>query len=68
MGKHLKLKKMWNLVVSKPENNILRRKTAIKIEIEFSGKKKHSFIADIKLQVDQIKRTMEAKFNRPLLI
>ena len=40
---------MLNLVLSNPENHILRRKTAIKIEFEFIRKKKHSVIADIKL-------------------
>ena len=58
---------MWNLVVSKPENHNLRCKTAIKIEFEFNRNKKHSFIADNKLQVDQIKRTIELKFNKPFL-
>ena len=60
MGKYLKIKKMGNLVVSKPENHNLRCKTAIKIEIEFIRKRKLSFIADTKLQVNQIKRKMEA--------
>ena len=49
-------KKMSNLVVSKPDNHKLRCKTAIKIEFEFSRKKKHSFIADTMLQFEQIKR------------
>ena len=52
MGKFLKIKKKCNkknLVVSKPENHNLRYKTAIKIEFEFSRKKKHSLIADTKL-------------------
>ena len=52
---------MWNLVISKPENRNLRRETAIKPEFDFNRKKKHSFIADNKLQVDQIKRKIEAK-------
>ena len=30
--------------------------------------KEHSLIADTKLQVDQIKRKMEAKFNKPFFI
>ena len=49
-------KKILNLVVSKPEHHNLRRKTAIKTEFDFSGKKEHSLIADTKLQSDQIKR------------
>ena len=68
MGEYLKIKKMWNLVVSKPENHNLIRKTSIKIEYEFIRKRKHSFIADTKLQVDQIKRKIEANFNKPLFI
>ena len=56
MGKYLKIKKKWNLSVSTPENHNLRRKTALKIEFHFNGKKKHSLNADNKLQVDQIKR------------
>ena len=67
MGKYLKIKKLCN-IVSKPENENLRRKTAIKIEFDFDGKKKQSFIADNKLQVDQIKRNIEAKFNKSLFI
>ena len=73
MGKYLKIKKkkMWNLLVSKPEHHNLRRKTAIKTKFEFSRnkrKKEHSLIADTKLQVDQIERKMEAKFNKPFFI
>ena len=56
---------MWNLVVSKPKIHSLRNKMAIEIKIEFSRKKKHSFIADTQHQVDQIKRKMKAKFNKP---
>ena len=59
---------MWNLVISKPENHNLRRKTAIKNEIEFSRKEKHSLIADTKLQNDKIKRKLEAKFNKRFFI
>ena len=40
-------------------NHNLRRKTVIKIEFYFSRKNKHSFIADNKLQVDQIERKIE---------
>ena len=59
---------MPNLVISKPENHNLSRKTAVKIEFDFNKKKKHSFIADNKLQVDQIKRKIEAKSNKSLFI
>ena len=59
---------MWNLVISKPENHSLRRKTEIKIEFGFNRKKKHSFIADNMPQVDQLKRKTEAKFNKSLFI
>ena len=69
MGKYLKIKnKLWNLVVSKPENQNWSHKTTIKTHFEFSRKKEHSLIADTKLQVDQIKRKMEAKFNKPFFI
>ena len=40
----------------------------MKIEFEFRRKKKHSFIADTKLQVDQINRKMESNFNKPFFI
>ena len=59
---------MWNLVVSKPEPHNLRRKTAMKTKFDFNKKKEHSLIADPKLQVDQSKRKMEAKFNKPFFI
>ena len=59
---------MWNLVVSKPEKHYLSSKFAIKKEFVSSRKKKHSFIADTKLQADQIKTKLEAKFNNPLFI
>ena len=69
MGKYLKIKnQLWNLVVSKPEYHNLRRKTAINTKFEFSRKKEHSLIADTKLQVDQIKRKMEANFNKQFFI
>ena len=63
MGKYLK-----NLGVSTPEHHNLRRKTAINKNIEFKKKKKNSLIADTKLQVDQIRSKMEAKFNKPFFI
>ena len=50
MGKYKKiLKKLWNLVVSKPEHHNLRPKIAIKTKFEFSRKKDNSLIADTKL-------------------
>ena len=61
-----KEKKMLNIVISKQENHILWRKIAIKIRFQFSRKKKNFLIADTNLQVDEIKRKMEAKFNKPL--
>ena len=68
MGKYLKFKKnVWNLVVSKPEHHNIRCKTAIKTKFDFSRKKEHSLIADTKRQVDQSRRKMEAKFNKPFL-
>ena len=63
-----KKKKIWNLVVSKPENHNIRRKKAINTMFELSRKKEHSLIADSKLQVDQSKRKMEANFNKPYFI
>ena len=69
MGKKLKIKKkFWNLVASKPEHHNLRRKTAIKTQFEFSRRKQHSLIADTKLQLDQSKRKLEAKFIKPFYI
>ena len=35
---------------------------------QFSRKKEHSLIADTKLKVDQIKRKMEAIFNKPFFV
>ena len=51
-----------------PDYNNLRRNNGIKTKFEFSRKKDYSLIADTKLQVDQIKRKMEAKFNTPTFI
>ena len=69
MGKYLKIKKsLWNLVKSKPEHHTLRPKTAINNEFEFSRKNEHSLIFDTKLKIDQSKRKMEAKFNKPSFI
>ena len=69
MGQYLKyFLKMCNLVISKPENHNLRRKTAIEIKIDFNRKKNHFSLADTKLHVDQIQRKMEAKFSKPFFI
>ena len=59
---------MINLVVSNPENHNLMRKNAIKNNFEINREKENSLIADTKLQVDQIKRKMEAKFNQTFFI
>ena len=40
----------------------------MKTHFEFSKKEEHSFITDTKLQIDQIKRKMEAKFNKPFFL
>ena len=56
MRKYLKVKKLWNLVVSKPEPHNLRLKNLVKTNFEVSRNKEHSLIADTKLQVDQIKK------------
>ena len=47
---------MLNPVLSKLENNNLTLKTARKVKLFFSRRKKLSFLADTKLQVDQIKK------------
>ena len=52
MGKYLKIKKVLNLVVSKPEHYNLKRKIAIETNFECSRKKEHSLITDSKIQVD----------------
>ena len=54
-------------MVSKQENHNLKRKTAIKTNFEFSKRREHSLIADTKLQVDKIKKKMEANFKKPFL-
>ena len=54
--------------MSNPENHNLRRKTAMKIELEFNRKKMHSFFADNKRQVEHFRRKIEAKFKRLLFI
>ena len=69
MGKDLKnFFKKWNLVISKPENRKLWSETAIKIEFDFKRRRKNFFIADNKLQADQIKRKIEANFYKSLFI
>ena len=62
-----KNKRIRNLLVSEPENHNLWHKTATKIEFEISRKEQHSFIADTKQKVDQMKRKMETNFNKPFL-
>ena len=57
-------KKRSYLAISKPENHNVMRKTAINIEFDFNKKNKFSFFAENKLQVDQIKRKVEAKSNK----
>ena len=52
-----------NSICIKASSHNLRRETAKKIEFDFNRKKKHSFIADNKLQVDQRKRKIGAKFQ-----
>ena len=45
MGKYLKIKKkLWNLVVSKPEHHNFRRKTAIKTKFVFNRKNEHNLL------------------------
>ena len=68
MGKCLKVKKNWNLVVSRPEKHNLMDKTGINIKFYFSRKKKHSFFADTKLQIDEVKRKIVGKFKSPCLL
>ena len=58
-----KNKKNWNLVVSKPENNNFSLKNAIETKSQTSRMKKHSFFADTKLQVDQIKKKNGGKVH-----
>ena len=55
-GQKAKNKEMYNLVLSKPENQNLRRKTSINFEFEFSRKNKHSLITDTKLQFDKVRK------------
>ena len=59
--------KMWNLVVSKAENDNLTPKTAKNFIFSFSrmNKKDHSFLEPTN---DQIDIKTEAKFNKPLFI
>ena len=54
-------KKLWNLVVPKPANHNLRRKTKTTTKFEIGRKKEHSLIADTKLK-------KEAKFKKPFFI
>ena len=54
-------KEFWNLVISKPEDHNLLRKTAIKIQRFFSKKRKHFSFANTKLQNHKIQ---EKVFNK----
>ena len=67
-GKDLRTKKIWNLVLSKPENNNFSLKTAIETKFLISRMKKDSLFADTKLQVDQIKKKIEENFSKSLFI
>ena len=60
--------KIWNLVVSKPENNTFRFKTATEKKCQIGRKKTHSFFAETKLEVEQIKKKIEEKLIKPLFI
>ena len=67
MCKCLKLlPQLWNLVVSKPENLYLTRKTATRLYFRFVWQvgKRAIFFSDTKQQSDQIKRKILAKFNK----
>ena len=57
-----------NLVVSKPENNNFRLKTATENNYQISRKKKQSFFADTKLEVEQIKKKIKENLIKPLFI
>ena len=57
---------MRNIVISKPEIHNIRRKTAIENKLLNIGMKRHSFLAGTSLQIVQIKKITEAKFNKPL--
>ena len=63
------LKKLWNLVVSKPENYNLTHKTEKRLNFHSVEKRgKNSFFTNSNLQVDQIQRKIVANFNMPLFI
>ena len=66
-GKFLKTeKKIWNLVVLEPENNKFRFKNGIETKFQINRMKKHSFLSDTKLQVDQIKKKLWRKSSLSL--
>ena len=68
MGQYLKNKKNRNLVVWKPENHLLTLKPK-KNKIQRREQDEGTFFLDgTKLQFDQIKRKIVAKFNKPLWI
>ena len=55
-------------MVSKPENNNFGLKTATENKCYISRKKKQSFFADIKLEIEQIRKKVEEKLIKPLFI
>ena len=58
--KCLNIKKCEIWYYESQKNHILKRKTAIKIKLFYSRRKKFSLFADTELQVDQIKRKIVA--------
>ena len=61
-------KKQRDLILSKPKNQNLTRKTGEYFKFHFSRaerKKKFPFFADTQLKFDQIKRKKVARFNKP---
>ena len=54
--------------ISKPEKHNLSRNNAIKNEFDFIRKKKYLFIADSKLQNDQINRKSHYLFKNQIVL
>ena len=52
----------------KPKNQKIVKSSTIKARKQFKLKEEVSFFANTKVQVDQIKRKIVAKFNKPLFI
>ena len=61
--KIVKSNSIKNRKPSKNQKAKLRRETAVKIDVQFSRQKKHSFSADTKLHFDQIKK-LEANLTK----